>query len=184
MYDDHNYANSRIMDTIVMHKSIPVRVVGVKHNMEVIVTSPLKRKGGRRMVVPCSELNLLNFRLGFLNRDGRAYFLARRTLRYDWRQGLRPANVYSQGMDEVDYKDIAKVLLQRYPSFQSALLAVREGADSMAWCQDFMIDKKHDIYWRFDHVGVFAAGEVVLCAKFTFLKECLEEVIDGCYKVL
>lgn len=182
VYEDCEYARSRLNDTIVMHKRSPVRVVNVCHDMKAKVCSQLNIKA-KPYFVGCEELNILNMSLGFLNERGVASFLARRTLRHDWRQGLRPNNVSSTNIG-VSYKTISKALLHRYPTFDESLLSVVDKSTSCAWCEDFAIKSDMSIVWRYDVVGKFTDGYIKLNNKFVFLTNAIKESINGCYEVL
>lgn len=180
MYDNSRYANTRLASTIVMYKRKPVYVIEVKRDMTVIVSDdfPLHRKSKR---VPLKDLNITDFKLGFLNKDGLATYLARRTLRSDWRQGLRANNVNSShGRADID--DIAKVLKQRYPTFEEAMRK-RNVVYSIAWCSEFALSG-NDLIWRYERVGKVEDNNLVLDNNFKFLTSQLMEAVNGYCEVL
>ena len=179
MYDDAGYARTRLIGTTVMHKRKPVKVLSIDYEMIATVVTTTNKTRNVRSSVPLEELNLLNLQLGFVNHNGRANFLARRTLRYDWRQGLRPNNV-SSTYGGVSDKLIGLALMHRYPTFEKAL---ESGANSCAWCEDFAINSDMSIVWRYDVVGKFVDGSIRLKPKFYFLSSAIKESINGHYEV-
>jgi len=183
IYDTVEYARSRLLNTIVMYKRKPVKVLAIGGGMKATVVTPIKGKLRKRFVVACSELNIFNLRLGFINKGGYAKFLSRRTLRHDWRQGLRPENVGANGV-RVSDDDIGRALLHRYPSFDKALENVQRESKSCAWCEDMAIRSDMDILWRYEVVGKFDEGVVKLTPKFGFLSKTIKESISGCYEVV
>jgi hypothetical protein len=183
MYDNPNYAATRLNNTIVMLKRKPVLVLCVDMHLRALVTYDVKNHT-RAFLVSCKELNVTNLELGFLNKGKHCQYMARRTLRRDWRQGLRPNNVHStQG--ETAMSDIVAVLKHRYPSFKVAVGKVEQGkVVSCAWCPDFAIIKGGLVKWRYEVVGKYDKGGITLGNKYKFLTSQLIGATDGCCKVL
>lgn len=180
MYDNSRYANTRLASTIVMYKRKPVYVIEVKRDMTVIVAEDFPVYT-RRKRVPLEDLNITDFKLGFLNKDGLATYLARRTLRSDWRQGLRTNNVNSS-QGRATLVDIANVLKQRYPSLEDAM-RTRRLVHSIAWCPEFALST-NDLIWRYERVGKVEDGNLVLDNNFKFLTSQLMEAVNGYCEVL
>ena len=185
MYDNAGYAGTRLNGTIVMLKRKPVYVERVIQGMRVKVRHFGNDVLGKRQTVNLSDLNILDFKLGFLNKDKTSTYMARRTLRHDWRQGLRPNNVSSTNM-HIEMSDIARALLQRYPTYKEAYDKVVKGKHAMcAWCPDFAIKMGGKVVWRYDVVGtVEAKDKIVLAKEFKFLTHALKDVTYGCCEVL
>jgi len=185
MYDDAPYARTRLIGTVVLSKKTPVLVDKITPDLKAVVV-PVLQKKAKPFVVDCHELNVLDFTLGFVNVGVSAKFLSRVPLRRDWRQGLRPANVHSsQGVAHVE--DIAKALLHRYPSFTQAVAQVKtHKVNTVAWCQDFALNVRGNLIWRYDVVGNinFTTMQVELLPKFKYLTTSLKEVTDGRCEVL
>jgi len=183
MYDHAEYARTRLVGTIVLHRRTPVYIETIKRDMTATVYNPLQ-KNAKAYQVPLCGLNLLDFELGFINKPRGAVYLSRKPLRHDWRQGLRTNNVHSSnGRTTMD--DIAGALLHRYPSFQQVAkrVLVDRLVPSCAWCQEFAMNSQNKIIWRYDVVGQYSHGDsaITLDARFKFLKYSLEEVTrDSC----
>ena len=184
MYDDAQYAGTRLNNTVVLLKIKPIYVVRVLRNLKALVTYDFVNNGNT-FEVDCSALNCVAFKLGFVNTGAGVEYLSRRTMRHDWRQGLRPNNVHTTGAG-VEYKDIAQALRQRYPTFPEAVKRVRlKGTASCAWCQDFALLQGGIVKWRYENVGKLDdRGDITLDNKFKFLRHQLTEVTYGCCKVL
>lgn len=183
VYDTEQYARSRLLNTIVMYKRKPVKVLDINKGMKATVVTPINGKLRKRFIVDCADLNIFNLTLGFVNKHGRAKFLARRTLRHDWRQGLRPNNVSGENGDGVSEDEIGRALLHRYPDFDKALATVKERARSCAWCEDLAVDSHLRIVWRYEVIGEFVDGAIKLKHKFEFLSTYIKESINGRYEV-
>jgi len=182
MYDSDNYASSRLNETIVLHKRTPVLVKSV-HNMLALVRPILNVKRNDGYLVPLEDLNVTDLKLGYVNVDTSTVYLARRTLRHDWRQGLRSNNVHATGGFNAPTTLIAKALLQRYPSFKYALAVLQLGG-SCAFSSEFALGYGDKVLWRDKEVGVLAEGTPSLYAKFKFLLSSLMEASNECVRII
>jgi hypothetical protein len=181
MYDDAHYAGTRLNNTVVLLKRKPVYVVNITRDLKAVVTYDVENRG-HTFVVDCSKLNVVAFDLGFINKGDNCAYMARRSLRHDWRQGLRPNNVHMNGQRQVEYKDIAQVLRQRYPTFEAALGRVKAGdVSGCAWCQDFALKADGNVVWRYEAVGKFDdKGYITLDNNFRFLYNQIMETTYAC----
>lgn len=182
MYNTSEYADSRIAGTVVLLKRKPVFVERVLRGKAIANTFDAKP---RRLLCKVESLSVLspNMSLGFYNNNGTAYYLSRKAMRNDWRQGLRPNNVLSIPYKEVSNSDIASCLLRRYPTFLQAIEKVAAGADSCAWCPDFCVKGK-DIVWKTFTVGSIKDTTITLSIKFKFLHKLLKESTNECYEIV
>ena len=182
MYDTGQYAGSRINQTVVMCKRTPIFVTHVSSGK--VVSGKTLGRGGRRVRADLSELNMTNHKLGYFNSGGIAYYMSRKAMRNDWRQGLRINNVrvvpdkYDLGFD-----DIASCLRQRYPSLGEAIHKA-QGGGSCAWCSEFCVAGDGAVCWRTYQVGLIVDGTITLKPKFKFLVKLLEERTHECYEVV
>ena len=175
MYEDVNYAATRLNNTIVMYKRTPILISRVYGDFMAVVFKLLD-KNSIPLRVELSELNVANFKLGFVNDNIECSFLARKPKRRDYRQGLNTNNVDSSNA-QVTEKLIAKALLHRYPTFTQATFAVLvRGVESRAWCEDFALHGKN-IIWRYHKVGNLDNGVITLLQEHKFLKISLERSI-------
>jgi hypothetical protein len=185
IYDTKQYAESRLLNTVVLLKRKPVVVQSIYNNFTASVVSPIKSiVRPKEKIVSMDDLSILNLKLGFVNHKGYASYLTRRTLRHDWRQGLRVNNV-SSTLARVNQDLIGRALLHRYPTFAEAVdLTKRMNCSSCAWCEDFALHGDN-ILWRYNRVGKLRDGVILLTGKYKFLQpQLMESIYDERYSVL
>ena len=183
MYDTGEYAGTRIAGTVILLKRQPVLVRRVTED-KVVVGATLGR-GSRKVVQDLSEFNLTDYRLGYFNSGGVAYYMSRKAMRQDWKQGVRLNNVdCSPYKDDLDVDDIAKCLRQRHFPLSKAIADLGDGASSVAWCKDFCITNKQIIMWKSYAVGHIDDGVITLDSKFKFLTKILGESTHECYEIV
>lgn len=186
VYDSVHYAETRLVNTVVLVKRKPVYVKRINRDRTVRVVAAVRGKGRERSyLVKLDDLIVFDLRLGFVNYDGSARYLSRRTLRNDWRQGLRENNVRAS-MGGVDSDLIGRALLHRYPCFKAAVeLVSSQGHHSAAWCEDFAVSSYPlTVMWRKDAIGTISEDTITLSNKYRFLRKQLKESINECYAVV
>ena len=186
VYDSVHYAETRLVNTVVLVKRKPVYVKHINRDRTVRVVSAVRGKGRERpYLVKLDDLIVFDLSLGFVNYEGSARYLSRRTLRSDWRQGLRENNVRAS-VGGVDNNLIGRALLHRYPCFTAAIeLVSSQYHDSAAWCQDFaVVGSPLRVMWRKDVVGSISDDTITLSNKYRFLRKQLKESINECYAVV
>jgi hypothetical protein len=183
MYDTGEYAASRLVGTVVMVKRRPVYVERIDYNKTVHGLTFDKKRHTIRCKL--SELSVLSLDLGFYNYNGSAYYMSRKALRHDWRQGLRPNNVMSIPiMNDIRHIDIAKCMLHRYPTFAQAVARVSNNDYSCAWSKDFCVTNRNVIRWKLYEVGTIGGEKIVLNGNFKFLNKLLREQTHECYEII
>jgi len=183
MYDSGEYAGTRINQTVVLFKREPVYVEQVRYDKTVVGRTV--GRGGHKIEKPLTSMNLTDFRLGYFNSGGVAYYMSRKALRHDWRQGLRLNNVECVPYKgDIALEDIAVCLRQRLPTFSKAMAKLGAGASSCAWCKDFCITRFQTILWKGHPVGAIADDKITLDNKFKFLTKLMKEITHECYEVV
>lgn len=175
--DDYEYANSRLIETIVRLKSEPVYVYGVTAGMRVQYSTLEDMTTVNFCQV--EELNLKPVPLGYCNYNKQACYLSRIPMRRDWRQGLRRGNFASlsgANADRIPYEVLRQCILGDYPTFPAALEVVKR-VKSIAWHRHWAIDSEGRILHKGSQVpvGVLEGGDIVLASKYQYLKEALKE---------
>lgn len=188
MYDTAEYANSRLMDTIVRHNGEPIRVhdcfnisrgnIGV--NFHYVHDS-------RNNDCPLVNLDLTPVPLGMSWSSRGMAYLARIPKRSDYRQGLRNSNFKS--LTRIDHRhvsdrELVKTIKGRYVPFDTALDEVMNTPDmSIAFNRHFAL--VNDRHWRVTleykwHgiVGTVVEGLVTLDEPFQHLQETLDGAIQ------
>jgi len=183
MYDTGQYAGTRINHTVVLLKRQPVYVQQVTHNKLVVGTT--LGRGAHKVKKDLSSFNLTDYHLGYFNSGGTAYYMSRKAMRNDWRQGLRENNVKCvPSKYDLCVEDIAKCLRQRHPTLSVALTDIGNGAESCAWCSDFCVTSEQVIQWKSHAVGHVEDDTITLDSKFKFLAKLVKETTYGCYEVV
>lgn len=186
MYDTAQYAGSRIHGTIILLKRQPVLVDEVRaRNGLIMVHGNTFGRGSIVVEEELSEFNLTDYRLGYFNKGGTAFYMSRKAIRRDWRQGLRLQNVQSYPTDyDLSTDDIALCLRQRYPSLSGALAKLGEGYESCAWCKDFAVSASGKLSWKAHDCGMVVDDTIVLSNKYKFLANLIKESTHECYEIV
>lgn len=177
---DHEYANSRLHETIVRRGDVPVYVYGVRAGM-VVQYVTLENVGKEDpQECPIDELNLQPVPLGYCNYNKNAIYLQRMPMRRDWRQGLRRGNFTCCGIgadpNRVPYESIAQTIIGDYPTFKASLDAVSK-LKSVAWSRFWSVNNGLEVFYKgsINPVGRIEEGEVILEPSYYYLREALKE---------
>jgi hypothetical protein len=181
MYDDSEYAESRLINTIVRHGDTAVLVRHVDEDMEAEVRDI---QTGDEYRVHLDELNLKSPPLGNVNYGRYCLYLARKPMRRDWRQGVRPHNIQIIGsaMRNPDMEAIAKCINGVFPTFEKAVQMLDEVAE-VAISRDFSIRKTtragvYQIKYKwYGKVALVKRGEVTIQKAFLHLKDLIGELL-------
>lgn len=151
MYDDIDYASTRLNDTVVQKVGGEAFYI---HHLE-SEDGAIKAFGnvldGDTESVNLSDLKLRGFKLGYFNKDGCALYLMRVPKRRDWRQGLRSNNVSCRrrsgnGITSVSTSTIMKALDYKYPTIVSAVKMLNKGWGSVALSSHYALVKTLEGY--------------------------------------
>ena len=106
-------------------------------------------------------------RLGMVNINGVAYYLKRRPVRR-YQVGISAENTRPYILDGVNYNnaavdnrvlnnvhsiEVANTLIGKFPSFQEALISVKQFGGVVAFDRQFAIDEERNIYFKTKRVG-------------------------------
>lgn len=183
--DDLEYIQSRLHATVVKtKKGLPFIVHHVERGVEnepVIVGEILKENSHKALKL--EELIIPSPKLGYTNYDGRAFYLGRYPKRNDWRQGLRPNNMFVVSIlarlghySFNDYTPLIVPFLKKYPAYKEALERVEDIYDSCAFSQSFALNTKRElIYKNQEIVGVCEDTNPVLYEQFNWLEQYLHD---------
>ena len=174
--DDWEYAESRLIETLVTHNGRPVFVYRI---MPDLIASVKDIIDGEMRHVPAVELDLTPVKLGYCNYNKKAYHACRIPARR-YKQGLRLENMHCrtlQGLPaRLQYEHLTNTIMGVFPSFEKCIESVKK-LNSMAWHRDWAMDKDGVVYHGgTDVVGVLKDSKVVLTPTFEYLKEALAEV--------
>lgn len=192
MYDDRDYASTRLDGTIVLANGLPVYVLEtVEHDGELCIVH--NDGDDERQLTPLSQVEIKNFKLGFVNRDGNACYVERKALRRDWRQGLRTNNcnmvIIGSGQVRPSNKTIMKCLEHSYPTAQEAYERVlNHYYGSMAFSPEFAVARSRNglyLSHRARHkVGFFDKdGNLTIAEKYVFLLRKFGGLLNDSFSV-
>lgn len=139
VYDDIDYARSRLSGTVVFHKGSPVYVYNVHSWDEVEVASC-----GRYSIhyyCPFNELDLNPPKLGFVNTDYQCQYLVRDPAR-QWKQGFRQNQISREGFrtPNINSVEMSNMYRNVYPSLDNCIELLSCGeAESQAFHKLFAI---------------------------------------------
>lgn len=176
MYDDAEYARSRIEETLVRLDGEPVYVHQVTQELIARVTHPL-RFDGVVSDVKLGDLTLESPKLGWVNTEGGAAYVSRIPKREDWRQGVRRNNLTTlTGRDirGLDTRDIARCIKGTYPRLQDVV----KQRGLVAWSREWAVENGLLHYKHYGVVGKLGGNVATLSGKYHYLYESLMEASD------
>jgi len=186
LYDTAEYANQRLQETIVRHNGFPCKVVHCANDRVDIITSHIVYLHNRKdKIVPFRELDLTPVPLGFANGVYGVSYLARISLRKDWKQGLRSNTLRSLfGVDPrwIDDKSLSNTIMGKYPTFDKAMEEAVNSNMIVAFTRDFAVgpgDNAYNLYYKYyGKVGTIVNNIPLLDDG----KDYLIQVLEGAMK--
>lgn len=179
MYKDNiPYAKQRLVGTIVRIKNEPVKVVDISPKG---IATAYFLKDDKEFFTDIDNLNLEPVPLGYINWRKNCYYMVRKPIREDWRQGLRMGNaafIGEQGFMEFPRRELRDTILNQYPTFAQAVEAVtKQGATKVAFNRVFAVSSGKELFYKERVVGSFDKLPQ-LSDKFRYLHECLQEFFN------
>lgn len=181
-YDTAEYAGNRLNESIVTHKDQPVRVLacGGGENKRIVVSVEYLNTGNKSKI-PLEDIDLTPVKLGFVNTNRGIGYLARISLRKDWKQGLRMNNLrscFGVGIDDLRDIDLYRVIKGKYPSFNTALENTVCDGIPRAFSRNFAIAIVNDtpsLFYKWAGiVGTIENGRPKIATEFEYLLQELE----------
>jgi hypothetical protein len=173
MYVDRDYAYSRLVNTLVRHNGEAVLVREVLGDLDCIV----ERLDTKNIhTVHLDDLELKSPPLGFVNFEGQCYYLTRKPMRNDWRQGVRRNSVSAirNGREmSIPIQAISKCVDGKFPTRSSALASLRKGVREVAISRDYSLTRVGSStiinYKWYGAVGKLTLKGIVLDAQWKYL---------------
>jgi len=183
-YDDLDYANKRLSQTLVRKRDgTPFLVAIVVNNGKDFICRGENLMTSTPEDVSLSNIDLTPVPLGFFNHEGKMYFSCRKPMRKDWKQGLSLQSLVVYGATrKLGFKVLVQPILNTYPNFVRALEIVnRKTVTSVAFSRDFGLSKQDDglslLYRKFT-VGKVVRENLVLNRDKFFLDQHLSEALS------
>lgn len=182
MYDnDIEYIRGRLVGTILRIKEEPIIIQGAKFYRNKVKISATYLVSGLAVEVNSEEINFESPPLGYVNYGKGAYYVVRKPMRNDWKQGIRPGNIAfinQEGFYDIPHREFGNTILGRYPSFAlSKSLVEDSNYEKVAFSRDFSLGKDKLFWYKGIVVGVYDKM-VTLDRDFEYLNEYVSEVLD------
>ena len=194
MYDDLNYADGRLRHTYIRYNGLPIYIKRVSYwdddgRQLCLNTVDVKTRKNKTIKINDAGLNYRPMPLGYVNFDGRAYYLMRMPQRR-YKQGLDSGSirvkVHSEDRQGVvpDWNELLAAPLYNvfengYPSYTEACSLVDRGKTSVAFHRRFAIASgglgNKYLTYKGNNIGWFENNKILLSKKFKYLKEMLNK---------
>lgn len=189
LYDDREYANQKLLHTIVRHGGVPVTILEIR-GREVTVQH---LKDERVNVVRYDELDITPVPLGYMNTREDTIFTCRRPMRNDWRQGLRSQTLVGIDGRSCPFDNISlhNTIMGIYPTFRQAVEYFGENLnsknpftavrvkDKTAFNRDFALKRNGNIEYKgVMIIGTVHNGRPIVNEKCLWINETLEQVVN------
>lgn len=184
-YENANYANKRLVGTIVTVKNKAAQILeyGLKNitYTELLTNEP--------KIAPIKDMDITPVKLGYINMPrGFISYVMRTPKREDWKQGLRPSTmrlVLPKGFalypEEIPNDVLAKTIEGVFPKFKEAVKTIyQDRVFSIAFNRNFGIQKDKSILYKGEHkIGEILneKGVYRIFDDFEWSREELEEAI-------
>lgn len=180
MYDLARDANFYLNSSIITYDGVPTYIEGVDEEFQAL---GVKLDSGDRVRFNVNEDKLVDlkpFKLGYLNYNGQAYYIARKPKR-SWRQGLSKNNLSgSANWRLVCSQALVSVVQNKYPTFGVCLDSVSGGLCSSASFHRLFrvrgVDGELVLDYKERCVGKLNGGEVALKEEYDHLREFVREI--------
>lgn len=182
MYDDDiEYIRGRLVGTVLRIGKEPVLIQGAKSYRGKVKIAAEYLLTGVGVEVGSDEVNFESPPLGYVNYRKDSYYLVRKPMRNDWKQGIRPGNVAfvnQEGFYDFPHKELGSTILGLYPKFIACKdLIDNNNFEKVAFSRDFALGKDSLFWYKGLVVGSYK--EIVTLDKdFEYLNEYVTEVLD------
>jgi hypothetical protein len=183
MYDNHHDAQMRLADCIITFDGRPVYIHHIRdeEDLPVVFSYLDTREEG---VVPIDDIrfNREPVHTGYVNYRGQVDYVQRAPCRR-WKVGLNFENVQASNPHVINTPEMAKTILNEYPTFTETLDAVRTGRyQACAWTRRFALKREDDVglvwlYYRNEKAGWVQDDTPVLGENSQYLAEELQEAL-------
>lgn len=177
MYELVEYAQGRLMDTVILIDKVPCYVSLVDEDRVLTYHTFLEGRE-QQCSLDSNSIDLTPLSLGYSNFKTGAVYLVRTPIRR-WKQGTDRRSIHVIG---VDYRRddwftttaMLKCFNSEYPSCIEALLLADVDRPVVAFCKNWAVSYKGELYFRGTKVGS-CKGKITLEEAYHYLQEMLEE---------
>ena len=178
MYDSQHDANQALADSIIRYKGRAIYVSNVFKDAGkvVIQTKDMLTGRGRLIDVHDPELNFQSPKLGYVNFENGAVYVARKPRRR-WKQGIDKACLIcmpQRNAKELICSSLVRTIEGVYPTYKEAVDTVQiPGISSVAFCREFAITSRGQLFFKGRDVGVRRGDQLGLAKRYEHLRELL-----------
>ena len=179
MYDSQHDANQALTDSIISYKGRSIYVTSaIAGNGKIVInTKDMLTGKGETIDVKDPDLNFQSPKLGYVNFENGAVYVARKPRR-QWKQGLYKTCLISmpqkQGRDLI-CSSLVRTIEGVYPSFEECVNRVQiPGISSVAFCREFAITSRGQLCFKGREVGLTAGVKFILIKRYEHLRELLD----------
>jgi hypothetical protein len=190
-YDEADYANNRLRDTLVRLKDgTPIQILIIHSSTQVVYMNLLNKQ---EKICTLADLNIDPVPLGYCNAGQSCTYLVRMPMRQDWKQGLRSNSLRDINGRKVDINiyTIAQTIIGKFPSFSEAIDKVLNTTSknpfntearkpkAVAFNRDFCVKEDKLLEYKGVYiVGTFNSnGGYDLKDRFGWVEDCLKLAI-------
>lgn len=186
IFDDLNYAITRLSNTIITCDGRAVNVIAIKKSRDGLVAVSNFILDDKPCNSLLSNFDLTPVKLGFVNHetygvpDHNVSYITRTPIRQDWRQGFRKQQArYEFGVGRWDMFGIAKTIENKFPKLDESVETSKKTGGIVAFTRDFAIDNGKDILYRgYGKIGNITKDfKYLLDNKFIWVEESLKAAI-------
>ena len=174
MYEEPDYAKSRLRDTIVRFGNTPIIISSIGAR-EVQYMDMLTDAMG---ICKLKDLDINPVPLGYLNSNANgAIYMTRTPMREDWRQGLRATSMRSlPERYDPSFRELGKLIVGQYPSLKEALFDTHP--KGTAFSRSFAVFKGGEQLFykgKFNIGSIGGRHNINLLPNFEWVRDELEE---------
>ncbi len=187
-YDTAEYAGTRLIETVIMYKNRPVKVLNCTQFGKQIAVAYADVITDQTSQAFLDDMDLNPPILGYVNvGKSSCHYVTRMPMRKDWKQGVRKNNIITaQGYaPDISLKHLAKTIMNDFPSIGEvvktlAYMKANLTNACIAFNRDFAADTKGQVWYK----SLFVVGRVDLNnggikidPKYEWVREALMEVV-------
>lgn len=187
-YDTADYAGTRLIETIILYNSRPVKVGLCTQKGKDIAIQAVDMESGELVIDTLDKFDLNPPPLGYVNLEKTCMYMTRMPMRKDWKQGLRKNNMTSSTgqMPDISMKAVSLTIMGKFPSIGHVMAKLSKyNAQGLykagqAFHRDFAVMADGRIWYKsIFAIGVMdlKTGSITVDPAYEWTREALMEVV-------
>ena len=189
MYDTAEQSSLRLRGTIVAYKNRPVIVLEVNADNTLNIADVIGKRNVAKVALNDPDLNIQEFKLGYVNYQGRALYLTRVPARQQ-RQGLCRQNIVVKAGDFRNYfvdgmlssAGFVDAFQGIYPTFEEAVNVLRTNleVESVAFARRFALKRDvelgyFELFYRGDKIAWGDPNQFNIPSEYLYMSELMKQ---------